>query len=466
VSDAAGRAYVEIEPDLSSFAAKLGAGLAKAAAAGMANVPTMFKPLEAAATAAAGAMTRSFTSAGKAVQSAFAAFDTGTFADLQTVAAQAAAAVAADMKQAAAQAAQALGTIDASSFADLQTYAAQAAAAVAGDMKDAAAQTGQAFATVDASSFADLQTYAAQAAAAVASDMKDAAFQAAQALGTIDASSFADLQTYAADAAAQVTRDMGGAATRVKEAWANLQPRFSTLVTSAAEAGTGVVSAMQRAAGSAKQHLGGIGEAFKSTSIVQAAAGAGSAIAGSFQKAAQAVKSHLGSVGESNPFRGLENQAASSAGVIEAQMDRAIGGIKVKLAGLASVAAAVGQVKIGVSGAAALEQTKISFTALYGSATEAEKRLKELQRFAATTPFELPGLQQAAIKLKSVGVEADAVIPMLTAIGDTAAVLGAPASAVEHVTFVMQQMTGAGRMMTQDLYQLQNALPGFSVFDA
>lgn len=146
----------------------------------------------------------------------------------------------------------------------------------------------------------------------------------------------------------------------------------------------------------------------------------------------------------------------------------ALGGAGV-LAGLgAAGVAALGAV--GVAGAIAgtkvasgNEQAAISFETMLGSATKADKFLRELQKFAAETPFEFPELQSAASSLISAGINADKVIPIMRTLGDVTSGMGTGSEGVKRATIALQQMSAAGRITGEDLNQLRDA--GIPVFD-
>lgn len=146
----------------------------------------------------------------------------------------------------------------------------------------------------------------------------------------------------------------------------------------------------------------------------------------------------------------------------------ALGGAGV-LAGLgAAGVAALGAV--GVAGAIAgtkvasgNEQAAISFETMLGSATKADRFLRDLQKFAAETPFEFPELQSAASSLISAGINADKVIPIMRTLGDVTSGMGTGSEGVKRATIALQQMSAAGRITGEDLNQLRDA--GIPVFD-
>lgn len=63
-----------------------------------------------------------------------------------------------------------------------------------------------------------------------------------------------------------------------------------------------------------------------------------------------------------------------------------------------------------------LEQAKISFTTMLGSAQAAGKMLKDLSDFAKQTPFELVGIRENAKQLLAMGVAQENIIPTMKAL--------------------------------------------------
>jgi tape measure domain-containing protein len=123
----------------------------------------------------------------------------------------------------------------------------------------------------------------------------------------------------------------------------------------------------------------------------------------------------------------------------------------------------VAAVGMGLKTAAAMEQAKISFTTMLGSGDKATSFLKDLQGFAAKTPFEFPELQTAASSLISAGINANKVIPIMTTLGDVTSGMGTGSEGVQRATVALQQMSAAGKITGEDLNQLRDA--GIPVFD-
>jgi tape measure domain-containing protein len=132
--------------------------------------------------------------------------------------------------------------------------------------------------------------------------------------------------------------------------------------------------------------------------------------------------------------------------------------------GIAAATAAVGAAgAIGVKTAAELEQADIAFTTMLGSGEKAKAFLGDLNKFAARTPFDLPGLQKSASSLISVGIDANKVIPIMTSLGNATSGMGTGAEGVKRATVALQQMQAAGRITGEDLNQLRDA--GVPVFE-
>jgi tape measure domain-containing protein len=117
-----------------------------------------------------------------------------------------------------------------------------------------------------------------------------------------------------------------------------------------------------------------------------------------------------------------------------------------------------------VAMAADMEQTKIAFTTLLGSAEAANAFIGELESFAARTPFTLPGLLDASKKLLAFGFSAEEIIPMLTSVGDAAAGLGAGTEGIDRITRALGQMQAKGKVSAEEMNQLAElGIPGWEM---
>lgn len=103
------------------------------------------------------------------------------------------------------------------------------------------------------------------------------------------------------------------------------------------------------------------------------------------------------------------------------------------------------------------QQAQIAFTTMLGSGSKANAFLNDLKAFAASTPFEFPGLVDAAKRLQAMGFAAEQVIPTLRSIGNAAAALGGGAQMIDRITLALGQMQAKGKVSTQEMNQLAEA---------
>jgi tape measure domain-containing protein len=125
---------------------------------------------------------------------------------------------------------------------------------------------------------------------------------------------------------------------------------------------------------------------------------------------------------------------------------------------LDAVAAAMGSVKsAAIDLNSNLEQNKIAFTTMLGSAQKADDFLRQLSKFANETPFEFPELEQAAKKMLAFGIESKDVVPTLTAVGNAAAALGTSHEGMDRITTALGQMTAKTKVQAEEMMQLTEA---------
>lgn len=130
--------------------------------------------------------------------------------------------------------------------------------------------------------------------------------------------------------------------------------------------------------------------------------------------------------------------------------------------GIAGALSAVGESAVGLN--SRLEQAGIGFTSMLGSAEKAEAFLKDLQQFAATTPFEFPDLVTASQRMLAFGFEAKEVRPLLTAVGSAAAAMGSGKGGIDQITRALGQMRAATVVQAGELNQLTEAgVPAFQL---
>lgn len=100
------------------------------------------------------------------------------------------------------------------------------------------------------------------------------------------------------------------------------------------------------------------------------------------------------------------------------------------------------------------EQTSVAFTTLVGSEEKAAGVLKQINEFAAKTPYTNLDLVDNAKTMLNFGVEADKVNGYLRQLGDIA---GGDKTKLGSLSLVLGQVASAGKMSGQDLLQFINA---------
>lgn len=109
-----------------------------------------------------------------------------------------------------------------------------------------------------------------------------------------------------------------------------------------------------------------------------------------------------------------------------------------------------------------MEQAKIGFETMLGSAQKATNFINQLKKLAAETPFEFPDLQASAKRLLAFGFAAEKIVPMLKIIGDAASGLGLGAEGMSRITLAIGQMRAKSKISADEMLQLTEAgIPGW-----
>lgn len=116
-----------------------------------------------------------------------------------------------------------------------------------------------------------------------------------------------------------------------------------------------------------------------------------------------------------------------------------------------------------VQAAAQMRQYEIAYQTMLKSAEAGTQMLRDLQQFAAETPFDVPGVVSAGQQLMAFGFKAEEIIPMLTNLGDAASGLGLGTEGVSRLAYALGQMQTSGKLNAQDMMQLTSA--GISAWD-
>jgi tape measure domain-containing protein len=111
--------------------------------------------------------------------------------------------------------------------------------------------------------------------------------------------------------------------------------------------------------------------------------------------------------------------------------------------------------KNAVDLAAKLEQTKIAFTTMTGSARVADAFIREMTAFAKTTPFEIDQVETASKQLLAYWFAVQDVIPNLRMLGDISAGIGM--DKLPNLIMAFGQVSAATRLTGNELRQFTEA---------
>ena len=131
-----------------------------------------------------------------------------------------------------------------------------------------------------------------------------------------------------------------------------------------------------------------------------------------------------------------------------------------KLAGVSAVAA--GLLTAGIKYNAQLEKYETALTTLTGSAEKAQDIMKQIQKDAKTTPFDVAGLTQANQLLISTGLDAEDAREVILALGDAVAATGGGDDELSRMAVNLQQIKNVGKASALDIKQF--AYAGIDVY--
>lgn len=132
-------------------------------------------------------------------------------------------------------------------------------------------------------------------------------------------------------------------------------------------------------------------------------------------------------------------------------------------AAMAATAVTIGaMVKQGIEGAANVEQQRIAFEHLLGSADAVNDVMNRIQKEAAVTPFSTEGLTKNTLALTTITKDGNKAIDVLLAVGDAIAASGKGAEQMDSVIVNLQQIAASGQVTQMDIKQMQMAIPLFN----
>lgn len=151
-----------------------------------------------------------------------------------------------------------------------------------------------------------------------------------------------------------------------------------------------------------------------------------------------------------NRFESKVGGLQASVGKLAGAFGLAFGATEV-IRGIGQIGSAI--VKLGAD----MEQTRVSFTTMLGSAEKANETIQNLRKFAEITPFGQSEVITGAKQLLAFGFQAESLTDNLTMLGDISAGLSIP---IGDMIYLFGTLKAQGRAMTKDIMQFaQRGIP-------
>lgn len=109
---------------------------------------------------------------------------------------------------------------------------------------------------------------------------------------------------------------------------------------------------------------------------------------------------------------------------------------------------------VALKNAGNFEKQTVAFETLLGNAQAAKKLLRDIEDFAATTPFQLPGLLEGSKRLIAFGIGADEVVGKMTNLGNAA--MGNQAI-LDRLTLAYGKLRAKGKATLEELNMFMEA---------
>ena len=161
---------------------------------------------------------------------------------------------------------------------------------------------------------------------------------------------------------------------------------------------------------------------------------------------------------------GKAESKANSLGTVIGKVAQNIASFMIYDVGKNLVTGFVNAAKAGIDYNATLETSSIKWETLLGTQEKANKMLKDIEKFAATTPFEKMGVEAMATQLHNAGFEGQSLFDQLTKFGDLSGAFGIQADSLQEMVRQYSQVKQAGVAYTEDLNILQDR--GIPIFKA
>lgn len=161
----------------------------------------------------------------------------------------------------------------------------------------------------------------------------------------------------------------------------------------------------------------------------------------------------LGAVGAK--LSGIKNAVGSGLGAVASPFTGIVAKMAAVAGGAVSMGAAFKVAHDSIEKTSEFEDIETSFVTLLGSTDAAKKRMDELSKFAASTPFDIPGVARASKTLETLTRGALSTGPGLTLVGDVAASTGTQFDEMAVTIGRAYDGLTSGRAVGESLQRLQ-----------
>lgn len=148
---------------------------------------------------------------------------------------------------------------------------------------------------------------------------------------------------------------------------------------------------------------------------------------------------------------GVMSRMAQSAREQRAEWSQVGGALTAVGAGWTALNVAVA--KTGIEYNTLQQTSRAALRSILGDAEAVNKQMAELDEFAKTSPFSKATFITAQQQMLAFGIEADKVVGYLSAINDATAAAGGNNETLAELSFIMAQISAAGKITAQDLMQ-------------
>ena len=137
--------------------------------------------------------------------------------------------------------------------------------------------------------------------------------------------------------------------------------------------------------------------------------------------------------------------------------------VTVPIAGMFATVSA-GLVKAGIERTAFTESTRVALETMMGDTKKARVFIDDLAAFARKTPFAFPDLAASARNMIAFGMNAEDVIPTLTAIGDAVAGVGGGKPELDAISDAFGKIQASGKLSLNEIHSLsRQGIPALQI---